>query len=139
MAPPSNRRQLPCHLLSSALLGRGRSTLWATPGNDAEMDTWEHRTVLIPRREGVWAVEFADGQTLEGIDRILDEYGGRGWELVSLVAQTWTTGAGQFGPFDVSAYRAVFKRRLGAQAAQPLTTETNAAMPASGDASGETA
>jgi hypothetical protein len=76
------------------------------------MERWEHRTVLIQRTEGVWAIEFADGARLEGIDQILDEYGSRGWELVNLAPQTFATAAGQFGPFDVSAYRAVFKRRL---------------------------
>ena len=76
------------------------------------MERWEHRTVLIRRTEGVWSIQFADGQALEGLDQVLDEYGSKGWELVNLVPQTWGTAAGQFGPFDVSAYRAVFKRRL---------------------------
>jgi hypothetical protein len=81
------------------------------------VERWEHRTVLIRRRDGAWSIQFADGQLLEGIDRILDEYGGNGWELVSFVAQTTSTDAGQFGPFDVSAYRAVFKRPRRAPAA----------------------
>jgi hypothetical protein len=76
------------------------------------VDRWEHRTVLIQRIAGVWAIEFADGQRLEGIDQILDEYGGRGWELVTFAPQTYTTAAGQFGPIDAAAYRAVFKRRV---------------------------
>jgi hypothetical protein len=76
------------------------------------VDRWEHRTVLIRRTAGVWAIQFADGQTLEGIDQVLDEYGSRGWELVTFQPQTWMTEAGQFGPFDVSAWRAVFKRRV---------------------------
>jgi hypothetical protein len=76
------------------------------------VEKWEHRTVLIQRIEGLWAIEFADGQRLEGIDQILDEYGSRGWELVTFAPQTYATAAGQFGPFDAAAYRAVFKRRV---------------------------
>ena len=70
--------------------------------------------MLIQRTDGVWSIQFADGTALEGLDQVLDEYGSRGWELVGLVPQTWSTAAGQFGPFDVSAYRAVFKRRVAA-------------------------
>ncbi|MGI8423694.1 MAG: DUF4177 domain-containing protein [Chloroflexota bacterium] len=76
------------------------------------MDRWEHRTVLIQRDAAGWVIQFADGHRLDGIDQILDEYGSKGWELVSLVTQTYATSAGQFGPFEVAAYRAVFKRRL---------------------------
>jgi hypothetical protein len=75
------------------------------------VDRWEHRTVVV-LRDTVWFIEFADGSRLEGLDQVLDEYGSKGWELVSLVPQTYSTSAGQFGPFDASAYRAVFKRRL---------------------------
>jgi hypothetical protein len=91
------------------------------------VDRWEHRTVLIQRIDGVWAIEFADGQRLEGIDQILDEYGGRGWELVTFAPQTYTTGAGQFGPFDASAYRAVFKRRV--QETPPAARSTTGTTP----------
>ena len=76
------------------------------------MERWEHRTVLIQRDESGWAIQFADGSRLEGLDQILDEYGSKGWELVNLLPQTYTTSAGQFGPYESSAYRAVFKRRL---------------------------
>jgi hypothetical protein len=82
------------------------------------MERWEHRTVLIQRIDGVWAIEFADGQRLEGIDQVLDEYGGRGWELVTFAPQTYITSAGQFGPFDATSYRAVFKRRVPPPAAE---------------------
>ena len=78
------------------------------------MDRWEHRTVLIQRDSTGWAIEYADGTRVEGIDQILDEYGAKGWELVTFAPQTYLTNAGQFGPFDASAYRAVFKRRLAA-------------------------
>ena len=91
------------------------------------MERWEHRTVYIGRTGQVWSVQYADGQTLEEIERILDEYGARGWELVGLVPQSWSTGAGQYSPFDVDAYRAVFKRRVPARAdraAGPLGTAT---------------
>ena len=76
--------------------------------------------MLIRRTAGVWSIQFADGQSLEGIDQILDEYGSRGWELVTLQPQSWITEAGQFGPFDVSAWRAVFKRRAQGTAAVPV-------------------
>ena len=76
------------------------------------MDRWEHRTVLIQRDSSGWAIQFADGTRLEGLDQVLDEYGTKGWELVTLIPQTYLTSAGQFGPFEASAYRAVFKRRL---------------------------
>ena len=32
------------------------------------VERWEHRTVLIRRTAGVWSIQFADGQSLEGID-----------------------------------------------------------------------
>lgn len=83
------------------------------------MDQWEHRTILIQRDSSGWAIQYADGTRLEGIDHILDEYGAKGWELVTFLPQTYLTTSGQFGPFDASAYRAVFKRRLvNAEAAQ---------------------
>ena len=75
------------------------------------MYRWEHRTVLIRRTAGVWSIQFADGKSVEGIGQVLDEYGSRGWELVTFQPQSWGTEAGQFGPYDVSAWRAVFKRR----------------------------
>ena len=75
-------------------------------------DRWEHRTVYIRRREEDWIVLFADGERLVGLDQILDEYGGKGWELVGLVPHAWTTQSGQYGPYEVTAYRAVFKRRV---------------------------
>ena len=78
------------------------------------MDRWEHRTVLIQRDESGWAIQYADGTRLEGLDQILDEYGSKGWELVTLLPQAYLTAAGQFGPFETSAYRAVFKRRVAA-------------------------
>jgi hypothetical protein len=62
--------------------------------------------------EGEWQVDYGSGDILKGLDRILDEYGSKGWELVSLLPQGWRTEAGQFGPFDINAYRAVFKRRV---------------------------
>ena len=76
------------------------------------MDRWEHRTVLILHDSTSWHIQFADGTRLDGIDQILDEYGSKGWELVTLAPQTYSTSAGQFGPFEASSYRAVFKRRV---------------------------
>ena len=81
------------------------------------MEPWEHRSIVIHRESGVWSVVFGDGDALEGIDRILDEYGSKGWELVAFTPQSWSTASGQYGPYDVTAYRAVFKRRTGAAAA----------------------
>lgn len=86
------------------------------------MERWEHRTVLIQRVEGEWLVDYGGGDTLTGIDRILDEYGGKGWELVSFVPHAWKTSAGQFGPFEASAYRAVFKRPVAAPPAGDAAT-----------------
>ena len=80
------------------------------------MEPWEHRSIVIRRENGVWSIIFADGDAMEGIDRILDEYGSKGWELVSFTPQSWSTASGQYGPYDVTAYRAVFKRRSGATA-----------------------
>ena len=81
------------------------------------MEPWEHRSIVIRREGGVWSIVFADGDALEGIDRILDEYGSKGWELVSFTPQSWATASGQYGPYDVTAYRAVFKRRTAGAAA----------------------
>jgi hypothetical protein len=85
------------------------------------MDRWEHRTVYVSRNERGWAVQFSDGQTLEGIDTILDTYGAKGWELVSLVAHSWSAPTGQAGPYEVTAYRAVFKRKAEAAAPAPAS------------------
>ena len=75
-------------------------------------DRWEHRTVHIQRLDQDWAVLFPDGDRLTGLDRILDEYGNKAWELVSFVPHAWTTRSGHYGPYEVTAYRAVFKRRV---------------------------
>lgn len=75
------------------------------------MDNWQHRTVYISQVGGEWQVDYGGGDVLVGLDRILDEYGSKGWELVALFPQSWRTEAGHFGPYEVSAYRAVFKRR----------------------------
>ena len=89
------------------------------------MDQWEHRTILIRRTGGTWSIEFADGQSIEGIDQVLDEYGAKGWELVSFLPQAWATGAGQFGPYEFEAYRAVFKRRAAAVISAAAEGEAN--------------
>ena len=75
------------------------------------MDSWEHRTVYISRVGGEWQVDYGNGDVLTGLDQILDEYGSKGWELVTLLPQSWRTESGQFGPYEVNAYRGVFKRR----------------------------
>jgi hypothetical protein len=75
------------------------------------MDRWEHRTVYISRVGGEWQVDYGSGDVTKGLDHVLDEYGSKGWELVSLFPQAWRTESGQFGPFEATAYRAVFKRR----------------------------
>ncbi|MDQ3699862.1 MAG: DUF4177 domain-containing protein [Chloroflexota bacterium] len=80
----------------------------------AGMHRWEHRTVLITRDGDRWSVQFAEGESLDGLERILDEYGAKGWELASFVPHSWTTRAGYYGPYEVDAYRAVFKRRVAA-------------------------
>ena len=80
------------------------------------MDAWEHRTVYISRAGGEWQVDYGGGDVVKGLDAILDEYGSKGWELVAFFPQAWRTEAGQFGPYEVNAYRAVFKRRSGREA-----------------------
>ena len=89
------------------------------------MDRWEHRTIVIRRTVGTWSIQYADGQSIEGIDQVLDEYGSKGWELVSFLPQSWGTAAGQFGPFEVDAFRAVFKRRAAASGAAVAEGEGN--------------
>ncbi len=84
-----------------------------------QVDRWEHRTVYISRAADDWEVVYGDGTRLTGLDRILDEYGARSWELVSFVPHAWKTQAGQFGPFEVTAYRAVFKRRVRSRPGEP--------------------
>jgi hypothetical protein len=76
------------------------------------VDRWEHRTVYMSRVAGEWQVDYGNGDVVKGLERILDEYGSKGWELVAFFAQGWQTEAGQFGPYEVNAYRAVFKRRV---------------------------
>ena len=83
------------------------------------MERWEHRTVYMSRVAGEWQVDYGGGDVVKGLDQILDEYGSKGWELVTLFPQTWRTEAGQFGPYEVTAYRAVFKRRIPPPDAQP--------------------
>ncbi len=80
------------------------------------MERWEHRSVYISRTQDNWIVDFGNGEVLAGMDRILDEYGAKGWELVSFVPHAWRATAGQAGPFEVIAYRAIFKRRVQAPA-----------------------
>ena len=80
------------------------------------MTAWEHRTVVVGRGRnadsapGDWQVDFGDGEVLVGLQTVLDYYGSRGWELVTLLPQTWAATSGQFGPWDITQYRAVFKR-----------------------------
>jgi hypothetical protein len=71
---------------------------------------WEHRTVTVSFEGGDWRVSFGDGDALTGLQAVLDYYGSRGWELVTVQPQAWIAGHGQFGPWDVNRLLAVFKR-----------------------------
>lgn len=76
------------------------------------MDTWQHLSMALERRYygtmdnpfSDWAVHLDDGTEVEGLQNILDRFGGQGWELVSLLPTAW-------GKNEAKALTAVFKRR----------------------------
>lgn len=74
------------------------------------MTIWEHRTVTIGRIDGEWRVSLGQGEAISGLQDVLDYYGSRGWELVSVQPQAWASESGQYGPWDVNRLLAVFKR-----------------------------
>jgi hypothetical protein len=59
-------------------------------------ERWQYKTVSIPPQQS--------GQ----LDEILTQYGAAGWELVSLVVESWLPN-GFLGGGKQATYRAVFK------------------------------
>jgi hypothetical protein len=59
-------------------------------------DRWQYKTVSIPLTQA------------ERLDEILNSYGEAGWELVSIVVESWHR-LGLMGGLQQPTYRAVFK------------------------------
>ncbi len=81
------------------------------------MAGWEYLTFSIgydKKKHKTWALEQRDGETIVGLDAILQAYGSEGWELVSLEADRFEVFPG-FGKYymEPAAYRATFKRAVG--------------------------
>ena len=81
---------------------------------------WEYRTVCIireGRKQRDWVVKGQDGAGLVGFSTILEAYGARGWELISLNLERSFVVAG-FGAWQIEprAYRATFGRPVEAPA-----------------------
>jgi hypothetical protein len=79
-----------------------------------EMGQWEYRTIRIryDRKEHKnWVVERTGKPPLVGLQAVLDAYGSRGWDLVSLGPERFQAYAG-FAKWIIepAAYRATFKR-----------------------------
>jgi hypothetical protein len=92
-------------------MGAGRAMMTAR---------WEYRTIRITydRRKGKdWVVEYREGPPVVGFQAILDAYGSRGWELISLNLESSRAVAG-FGEWQIEprSYRATFRRRVEDQA-----------------------
>ncbi len=86
------------------------------------MDKWEYHTTYIEwkanelrdsrgKKYSAWVVEFTDGSHIEGMDNILNYFGGNGWELVSVVTEHSVGTTAYQGGADTTAYREMFKRR----------------------------
>jgi hypothetical protein len=76
--------------------------------------TWEYCTVSITydrRKQKDWVAEYPERPPLVGFKAILEAYGSRGWELMSLNLERLQAVAG-FGEWHIEprAYRAVFRR-----------------------------
>jgi hypothetical protein len=61
-------------------------------------ERWQYKTISIPPAQR------------EQLDEILNSYGQAGWELVSVVMETWRP-LGFLGGGQQPTYRAVFKAR----------------------------
>jgi hypothetical protein len=78
---------------------------------------WEYRTISITydrRKQKDWVAEYAERPPLVGFNAILEAYGSRGWELISLNLERLQAFAG-FGGWHIEprAYRATFRRLVG--------------------------
>jgi hypothetical protein len=76
------------------------------------MDHWQHLALAVERRYfgtmdnpySDWVLVLDDGTEIQGMEPILDRYGGQGWELVSMVPTSW-------GKNEAQGLTAVFKRK----------------------------
>ena len=76
------------------------------------MERWQHLSLILERRYygtmdnpfSDWAAPLPDGTEIEGLQAILDRFGGEGWELVSLISTAW-------GKNEAKSLTAIFKRR----------------------------
>jgi hypothetical protein len=78
------------------------------------MARWEYRTMSITydrRKQKDWVAEHPERPPLVGFKAILEAYGSRGWELVSLNPDRLQAVAG-LGAWHIEprAYRATFRR-----------------------------
>ncbi|MGD2147625.1 MAG: hypothetical protein PVH41_13100 [Anaerolineae bacterium] len=81
---------------------------------------WEYCTVCITRegrKQKDWVARGQDGAGLVGFSTILEAYGTRGWELMSLNLERSSAAAG-LGEWRIEprAYRATFGRPVEASA-----------------------
>jgi hypothetical protein len=75
---------------------------------------WEYRTISITydrRKQKDWVAEHPERLPLVGFQAILEAYGSRGWELMSLNLERLRAVAG-FGEWHIEprSYRATFRR-----------------------------
>jgi hypothetical protein len=75
---------------------------------------WEYRTISIAydgQKQKDWVLEYRERPPLVGLQAILDAYGSRGWELMTLNPERLRAVAG-FGEwhFEPRSYRATFRR-----------------------------
>jgi hypothetical protein len=85
-----------------------------------EMAMWEYKTISIMydgRNRKNWVVEGRGGSPLVGFQAILEDYGSRGWELISLNLERSRAVAG-FGGWHLEprSYRAALGRPVEAPA-----------------------
>jgi hypothetical protein len=81
---------------------------------------WEYRTISITydhRKLKDWVVEDGEGPRLVGFSAILEAYGSREWELISMNLERSRAVAG-FGEWHIEprSYRATFGRPVEAEA-----------------------
>jgi hypothetical protein len=106
-----------CQSLVRARIGMGlrtqgtrfRATAVAPAGRgDKEVLTlsWAHRTIYLTF-DTDWRITYSDGQTIVGMQAILDYESSDGWELVAAVVED----RDEYGERDsAGAYRLFFKR-----------------------------
>jgi hypothetical protein len=79
-------------------MGRGDEEVFAM--------SWAHRTIYVMYGAD-WQITYSDGQTVFGMQAILDYESSDGWELVSAVVEDWDqNNESESG----RAYRLFFKR-----------------------------